>query len=680
MTRAAIPDCRHWQATRDNDNILWLYLDRHGESVNALGREVLEELDSLIAQAEQDTPRGVAILSGKAGGFIYGADVREFEGYDDAEAVKAEIARVHDMFNRLEALTCPTVAGIHGYCLGGGLELALACDYRIAKDTPDTKLGFPETQLGIYPGFGGSARSIQQAGGLKAMELMLTARNISARSARGMGLVDELIHRHQELNWAARRAILKGKRSQRPGLGARLTNHWPLRPFLAAQMRKKTASKARPEHYPAPFRLIRNWARTGADKRRMLAVEIDSVSELMVTPAAAGLRRVFSLMERLKAEGRKSDFRAQRVHVVGAGVMGGDIAAWCVLKGMDVSLQDKSREQIGQALKNAEKLLRRKLRDPQRVKSAMMRLQPDVEGDRVAFADVVIEAIFENAEAKQELFRSIEPKLQRHALLATNTSAIPLETLAEVLDKPTRLVGLHFFNPVAKMPLVEVVSGEDTSRTARKKAAAFCGQIDRFPLPVRSSPGFLVNRVLAPYMMKALQIHLEGTPAEAIDHAAELFGMPMGPVELADTVGLDVCLMVMGVLDDGQAEESPEARFIRSYVDQEKLGRKSGSGLYNWKEGKPVKERRHTVGHDFRIIAERLVHAYTEECKAALEEGIVADEELLDAGMVFGTGFAPFRGGPMYYLAHRHEQVEVESPAFISGASDNHSASTGSTS
>ena len=399
----------------------------------------------------------------------------------------------------------------------------------------------------------------------------------------------------------------------------------------------------------------------------------------MVTPAAAGLRRVFGLMERLKAEGRKSDFRARRVHVIGAGVMGGDIAAWCVLKGMEVSLQDQSLEQIGRAMKNAGRLLQRKLRDPQRVKSAMARLQPDVEGERVAFADVVIEAIVENAQAKQELFRQIEPKLQRHTVLATNTSAIPLETLAESLERPTRLVGLHFFNPVAKMPLVEVVGGQQTSRGMMKKAAAFCGQIDRFPLPVRSSPGFLVNRVLAPYMMKALQMMQEGTPAEAIDRAAELFGMPMGPVELADTVGLDVCLMVTGVLGDEQAQDSEAARFIRSHVDQGRLGKKSGGGLYHWKNGKPVKDPRHTVGHDFRILAERLVHAYTDECRAALAEGIVKDEELLDAGMVFGTGFAPFRGGPMYYLAHQHEQVEVESPTFVR-PNDHQTASTGSSS
>ncbi len=679
MARAAIPDCRHWQVTRDNDNILWLYLDRQGESVNALGREVLEEFDALITLAERDTPLGLAILSGKSGGFIYGADVREFDGFDDADSVKAEISRVHDMFDRLEALPCPTVAAIRGYCLGGGLELALACDYRIAQDTPDTKFGFPETQLGIYPGFGGSARSIARVGGLKAMELMLTARNINARAALGIGLVDEVINRHGALNWAARRAILKSRHSRPPRLTARMTSQWPLRPLLARQMRKQTASRVRPEHYPAPFSLIENWRRIGANRKRLQQVEIDTVSRLMVTPAADGLRRVFRLMERLKAEGRKSDFSARRVHVVGAGVMGGDIAAWCVLKGMEVSLQDQSQEQIGRALKNAEKLLRRKLRDPQRVKSAMARLRPDVEGTRVAFADVVIEAIVENAQAKQELFRRMEPKLQRHTVLATNTSAIPLETLAEALEKPTRLVGLHFFNPVAKMPLVEVVGGQHSSPDMMKKAASFCSQIDRFPLPVRSSPGFLVNRVLAPYMMKALQIMQEGTPAEAIDRAAELFGMPMGPVELADTVGLDVCLMVTEVLGDEQTKDSEEARFIRSHVDQGRLGKKSGSGLYHWKDGKPVKEPRHTVGHDFRILAERLVHAYTEECRAALEEGIVGDEELLDAGMVFGTGFAPFRGGPMYYLAHQHEQFEVESPAFVQ-SNDHQTASTGSTS
>ncbi len=663
-----LPECRNWQVSLDQDNILWLYLDRDGEKINSLSRAVLEEFESLLDAAEKNPPRGLAILSGKSTGFVYGADVREFDGFDNAEAVTAEIERVHDMFNRLEALPCPTVAAIEGFCLGGGLEMALACDYRIAKDTSSTKLGFPEVQLGIFPGFGGSVRSVQRIGGLKAMELMLTARQISARAARSAGLVDEVIGRHEELNWAARRAILKKRSSEGPGLMQKATNLTAARTVISAQMRKRTASKARPEHYPAPYRLIGTWEQYGANKSRMMREEARAVGELMVTPTAIGLRRVFRLMENLKAQGKQSDFRARNVHVVGAGVMGGDIAAWCVLRGLDVSLQDREMKYIEPALKRAEKLFRKKLRHPEKVKAALARLQPDVEGNRVSRADVVIEAIFEDAEAKQKLFEELEPKLKKDAVLATNTSAIPLEKLAEVLKKPSRLVGLHFFNPVPKMPLVEVVASEKSSKANVQKAAAFCGQISRFPLPVKSSPGFLVNRVLAPYMMEALKIHLEGIPAEAIDEAAEAFGMPMGPVELADTVGLDVCAMVTRVLEDksgnGQrdSKDTEAINFIQRYVEQDKLGKKSGEGLYVWKDDKPQKNASLARGQDLEAISERLIKAYTDECQAALRDGIVADEDLLDAGMVFGTGFAPFRGGPMFYLKHRDEQFKVKNP------------------
>jgi len=650
-----LPECHNWHVSLDQDNILWLYLDRENEQINSFSRAVLEEFENLIVAAEKDRPRGIAILSGKKTGFVYGADVREFDGFDKAEDVTAEISRVHDMFNRLEALPCPVVVAIEGYCLGGGLELALACDYRIAKDVPSTKIGFPEVQLGIFPGFGGSVRSVRRIGGMKAMELMLTARQISARAARAVGLVDEVIGRHEELNWAARRAILQKRRSKGPGLVARLTNTGPARSLLASQMRKRTAQKARPEHYPAPFRLIDTWEKFGGSKTRMMNEEARAVGELMVSPAATGLRRVFRLMENLKAQGKKSDFRARHVHVVGAGTMGGDIAAWCVLRGLDVSLQDREMKYITPALKRAEKLFRKRLRNPAKVQAAMARLQPDVEGDLVPRADVVIEAIFENAEAKQLLFQDLEPRLKKDAVLATNTSAIPIEKLAEVLKKPSRLVGLHFFNPVSKMPLVEVVAGGKSARDELAKAAAFCGQINRFPLPVKSSPGFLVNRVLAPYMMEALKIHLEGVPAEAIDEAAEAFGMPMGPVELADTVGLDVCAMVTRVLGDAPKDKKAEeaATFIQRFVDQEKFGKKSGEGIYKWKDDKPEKNRELIKGQDLDAISARLLTAYTDECQAALKDGIVADEDMLDAGMIFGTGFAPFRGGPMFYLKNR---------------------------
>ena len=659
---AELPKCRHWQVELDHENILWLYLDRQGENINSLSRQVLEELESLIDAAEKLAPRGLALFSAKRSGFIYGADVREFEGYDDAAKVTAEISRVHQMFSRLEALPCTTVAAIEGYCLGGGLELALACDYRIARDVPQTRLGFPEVQLGIFPGFAGSARSVYQIGGMAAMELMLTARQISARAARAKGLVDEVVDRHTTLRWAARRAIIKQRRSRGPGWLARLSNTFMAREILSWQMRRQTRRKARPEHYPAPYRLIDHWEHNGGNRERMMREEAEIVGELMVTPAARGLRRVFKLMERLKAEGRKSDFRARHVHVIGAGVMGGDIAAWCVSQGLDVSLQDREMKHIEPALKRAKKLFQRKLRSPERIRAANSRLMPDVEGRYLPRADVVIEAIFENEQAKKSLLSEIEPSLKKDAIIATNTSAIPLEKLATALKQPARLVGLHFFNPVAKMPLVEVVAGKRSGKTALEQASAFCGQINRFPLPVKSSPGFLVNRVLAPYMMEALKMHLEGIPSVAIDEAAEVFGMPMGPIELADTVGLDVCAMVTEVLEGDDKKEQQARGFVNSYVNKGKLGKKSGEGFYVWKDDKPEKNRNFIPGQDLRAIADRLITAYTDECRAALDDGIVADEDLLDAGMVFGTGFAPFRGGPMYYLEHRDEQVEVKNP------------------
>lgn len=647
---------RHWRLSSDSNNILFACLDRAGERVNALSREVLEEFEQLISLVEREIPRGLVLMSGKSTGFVFGADVREFDGFTQAEDVSREIQRVHDMFNRLEKLDCVTVAAIEGYCLGGGLEMALACDYRIAKDLPSTRLGFPEVQLGIFPGFGGSARSVKTLGGLKAMELMLSSRQLSARAARAVGLVDQVIGRHEELHWAARTAVLAGRKNRGPGLLARLSNTLPARKLLAPQMRKQTRRKARPEHYPAPYRLIDVWEQHGGSQRKMLQQEAIAVGELMVSPSATSLRRVFHLMERLKAEGRHSDFRARHVHVVGAGVMGGDIAAWCVLRGLDVSLQDREMKFITPALKRAEALFRKKLKDPARVKAALERLRPDPESRYLPRADVVIEAIYENVEAKQTLFRELEARMKPDAILASNTSAIPLETLATVLQRPSRLIGLHFFNPVAQMPLVEVVYSLDTDPEERDKGAAFCQQINRFPLPVRSSPGFLVNRVLAPYMMKALQLHREGVPAEALDAAAEAFGMPMGPVELADTVGLDVCLMVTAVLEPDDGTISAEKSFIQALVNAGKLGKKSGAGIYQWKDGKPRKNPDAVASHNLDELARKLVEAYTDECISALQEGVVSDADLLDAGMIFGTGFAPFRGGPLYYLAHKHEQ------------------------
>lgn len=644
----------HWRLEFDLDHICWLTLDRAGESVNSISNEVLSELEKIIHFLESESPKGLVLQSGKKNSFVVGADVREFDQVDDTEQAASFIRQAHKLFDRIEALPFPTAVTIDGYCLGGGLELALCFDYRIAKNSDKTRLGFPEVRLGIYPAFGGSMRSTRQMGGLNALQIMLTGRMLRAHQAKAMGLVDQLVGPYSELRWAARKAVLQGRKSRGPGLTAKLSNRFPARKFLAGQMRKQTTAKANPRHYPAPFELIDAWEAHGNKPKAMLEEEIVRNARLICGSTSRGLRRVFWLMEGLKAQGKNCDFKARRVHVIGAGVMGGDIAAWCVLQGLEVTLQDREMKYIEPAIKRAKKLFAKKLKAPALVAGALSRLIADVEGAGVARADVIIEAIFENADAKRELFRTLEPKIRTGAILASNTSAIPLKELSSVLENPARLIGLHFFNPVAKMPLVEVVHDKNTDPGEVERGSAFCGQINRFPLAVKSSPGFLVNRVLSPYMLKAMQIHREReVPMEALDQAATEFGMPMGPVELADTVGLDVGLNVMGLL--GGEETAAEASLLKSYVDQGKLGKKSGEGFYKWKKGRPVKNANASKGINLQSLGEELMAPYFDECRACLEDAVVDDSDALDAGMVFGTGFAPFRGGPMFYLAQQGE-------------------------
>jgi 3-hydroxyacyl-CoA dehydrogenase/enoyl-CoA hydratase/3-hydroxybutyryl-CoA epimerase len=342
--------------------------------------------------------------------------------------------------------------------------------------------------------------------------------------------------------------------------------------------------------------------------------------------------------------------------------MGGDIAAWCVLQGLEVTLQDREMKYIEPALQRARKLFAKRLRTPDRIAGAQSRLIADVEGNGAGRADVIIEAIFENLEAKQTLFKALEDRVKPGAILATNTSAIPLKDIASVLKEPSRLLGLHFFNPVAKMPLVEVVFDEKTRPDEIERGSAFCNQINRFPLPVKSRPGFLVNRVLARYMLKAFQVHREqSVPKEALDKAAEKFGMPMGPVELADTVGLDVGLGVMTTLGGEDAAE--DAAVLKSYVEMGKLGKKSGEGFYKWKKGRAVKDSKALEGINLDTLGAELMQPYFDECRACQADGIVADRDAVDAGMIFGTGFAPFRGGPLYYLdstTERNREQEDE--------------------
>lgn len=454
------------------------------------------------------------------------------------------LTRGHATFDKLDTLSCPTVSLINGFCLGGGLELALACKYRIALESDKTRLGLPEVMLGIHPGFGGVMRLIRLIGPVKALPLMLQGRTLDANAARKLGLVDYVVPERHFLK-SAMDIVRKRPPPRRASNLAALPGKSPFRQFFASYLRRQLKSKVRPEHYPAPYALVDIWEKFGGNDKELLKAEITSVSKLATNPSSRNLVRVYLLQERLKAIGAASkDYKVEHVHVVGAGVMGGDIAAWCALQGMTVSLQDRQPEFIAPAIKRAYALFSGKLKKPRPIQAVMDRLVPDIKALQVEKADVLIEAIIEKAEAKTGLYAQMEPRMKPDAILATNTSSIPLEVLGKSLAQPERLVGIHFFNPVAKMQLVEIVHAANTAPVWIDRAAAFCKSIGRLPLPVKSSPGFLVNRILTPYMMEAMLLYEEGVLPEQIDQVAVDFGMPMGPIELADTVGLDICLSV----------------------------------------------------------------------------------------------------------------------------------------
>jgi 3-hydroxyacyl-CoA dehydrogenase/enoyl-CoA hydratase/3-hydroxybutyryl-CoA epimerase len=633
---------QHWTILFEADGLATLTFDKAGATTNTLSAAALAELNEALDIFEHDPPKGLIIRSGKANGFIAGADVDEFGQLADADGALALVRRGWDAFDRLARVNYPTLALIRGFCLGGGLELALACRYRVVIDEPSTRLGLPEVMLGIVPGWGGIKRLPRLIGGPAALDLLLTGKTVDARRAKKLGIADECVPARIMENTV--HGLLRALPPSRTlGLPLSLTLNPLARRYIAGQAEKQVARRARREHYPEPYAILELWTKYDGNALAVPPTAPASIPSLVKTPTAANLIRVFHLQERLKSLGKEGTFKATRVHVIGAGTMGGDIAAWCALRGLTVTLQDQNAERLAPAMKRAAKLFADRLRDPRRVRDARDRLIPDVAGDGVARADVIIEAIFENADAKRALFASVEQKAKPTALLATNTSSIPLAEIASALADPARLIGLHFFNPVARMMLVEIVLDRGTRETLAAQAAAFVRQIDKLPLPVQSAPGFLVNRVLAPYLDAAMRAVDEGIAPEVIDEAALAFGMPMGPIELADTVGLDICIAVGKLLGKGTHGDPPQK--LAALVEGGHLGKKTGRGFYAWSAGKPQKQ---TAGAVPAGLADRLVTPLVAEAKAALAEGIVADADLVDAGAIFGTGFAPFLGGPLH--------------------------------
>ena len=642
---------RAWKLERDAEGIAWLTLDKPGTSANVLSAGVLAELDELLGALEQDRPRGAVLISAKKSGFAAGADIKEFTGLTDEASGYELIHRGQQVLNRLAALPCPTVAAVHGFALGGGLELALACRYRVAVGDERLALGLPEVLLGIHPGFGGTVRSVQVAGVRTAMEMMLTGKPLRGDKVLRAGLVQRLVA-ESELRSVARELVLRAPAPRRAPLGERLLSLAPLRPFVRRTLIAQVAKRAPREHYPAPYAIIELWSRYGAHGSAAFEAEARSIAHLFTTETSRNLVRVFLLQDALKSAGAKSGAEIRHVHVVGAGVMGGDIAAWSALRGFSVTLEDRAAEFIEPALGRAQELFDKRLRDPAKSAAARARLRADVPGDGVASADLVIEAIFENLAAKQELYARLEPRMKPGALLATNTSSIMLEPLAERLAHPERLVGLHFFNPVAQMPLIEIVHAARTDPAAVQTATGFARRLDKLPVPCRSAPGFMVNRVLTPYLFEAMLAAQEGTPLEVIDRCAVSFGMPMGPIELIDVVGLDVAAHVGEIIAQELGRPVTKIARLDELLAAKKLGRKSGEGFYLWREGKAVKPPAPDTSTP-TDLTDRLILVMVNECVACLRERVVETADLVDAAVLFGTGFAPFRGGPLTYARAR---------------------------
>jgi 3-hydroxyacyl-CoA dehydrogenase/enoyl-CoA hydratase/3-hydroxybutyryl-CoA epimerase len=641
----------NWKLEREADGVAWAILDTANSSTNTLGAEVMTELGLILDECERNPPKGLIFKSAKEAGFIAGANIEEFTTADTPQKARALVKRGWDAYNRLAAVSYPTLALVRGHCMGGGTELALACRYRIAVDEPGTKFALPEVMLGIVPGWGGMLRLPQIVGPAAALDMMLTGKNIDAKRAKKMGLADECVPPRVMEN-AARMLVLSAKPPRQDTLPflQKLMNG-PLKSMVGNGAKKQVAKRVSPEHYPAPYAIIDQWQNYNGNTLAVPADKPTSIDALINSSTTRNLIRVFFLQDRLKGFGKDAKaFAPQRVHVVGAGVMGGDIAAWCVLRGMTVTLQDQSVERIAPAIGRAAKFFEKKLRDKKLARFALDRLIADPKGDGVRQADVIIEAIFENLEAKQALFADIEARAKPEAVIASNTSSLKLADIAATFKDPSRLVGIHFFNPVAMMPLVEVVAGERTSPEAAQKAAAFVRKIDKLPLPVKDAPGFLVNAVLGPYMHEAMKCVDEGIAPETIDAALVAFGMPMGPIELADTVGLDVAVHAGKQL---VANAVPPKKLVELF-EAGKLGKKSGQGFYTWVDGKAQKVGPSTgsgqAAGDAAALADRMLRPLLAATQRLVKDGVVADAELADAGVIFGTGFAPYTGGPMNYL------------------------------
>ena len=658
----------HWI---DSAGIVHVAFDRPRDKVNLLTPAMLEELALLLDSVKsREDVRGVLFKSGKPGMFIAGMDVEVIASFTDAFKA-AEGARYgQQVFQRIADLPVPSAAAIGGTCLGGGTELALACTVRVAADDPAVKIGLPETQIGIIPGFGGTQRLPRLIGLTPAMDLILTGRQLDAKRAQRIGLVD-LVAPVAYLERETVKLMLQaasGMRRRTPTILQRaMAALPPVRRLIIDQARKQAARKAAPENYPAPFRALEAIdAAFALPMLQGLDLEARILGELVPTRTSKNLIWLFKSQSALKKDAGGIGAlprKVRRVAVLGAGIMGGGIAQLVADKGIPVRMKDIRPDALAMALRQASKVWRERVEkrrlSPREMRQKLGFISPTLDDSGLSRVDVVLEAVVENLEVKQRVLSQVEERIPERSVFASNTSTLPISEIAARAVRPERVVGLHFFNPVHRMPLVEVIAGVRSSPEAVSTVHALAIELGKVPVVVRDAPGFLVNRILMLYFNEALRLFAEGIAIEDVDRAMTQFGMPMGPFALLDEVGLDTGQHAAGVLEAAFGKRIGAATpALASIVGSGRLGKKNGKGFYLYKAGKrtrpdPEVGRLTSAGPPVTLpvetLQERMVLAMVNEAAVCLEDGVVREPRDLDVAMVFGTGFPPFRGGLLRY-------------------------------
>lgn len=623
----------HFSLIIDSNNVAQLSIDVAGHSVNILTKEVIAEFQLVINEvAEYKNLQGLVLRSGKPGGFIYGADIHEFSLLKSEQDVRQMMAPAHAILWQIQEMDIPTLCCIDGVGVGGGLEVPLAFDHIIVTASKKTMLGFPEVNLGIMPGYGGTGRAVARVGLEKTLEMVFTGRPLNAKQALETGLASKMVDSPDDFDAAIEACLqLPPKRHSAPTPEI-------LQSLLQAAEQEYLAQANR-AHTPALFWIYEHFKTHHADPEALTRGEENLFPKMMMSEASHHLRRVFAMTDKVKKSAR-GDAKITSVHVIGAGTMGGDIAAVAALRGFNVTLSDMNEAAIDAALERAAGLFAKKSANPEQ---ALSNLKSDPQGRGISQADIVIEAVAENLEIKHAVFKAVEAQAKAGAILATNTSSIMIEDIATCLEHPQRLIGLHFFNPVPVMPLVEVIAGKQSDADYLQRAMFFSGQLGKMPIAVASEKGFLVNRALLPYLFKAIELMVSGTDADLIDQALLAFGMPMGPIELCDQIGLDVCYDVGLVLGMPPLAEAQ----LKTMLAAGTKGRKTQKGFYSWEGKKAIRARADYPQTQMTPIAEAILKPLIEKCRTAVEEQIVNSADDADIGCILGIGFPRFKGGPL---------------------------------